>query len=54
MCLRLVVNGYRAFSAGGADQFQTGMDGSRNWERMLSGSDLHTLGKYVVKEVTII
>jgi hypothetical protein len=54
MCLRLVVNGYRAFSAGGADQFQTGMDGSRNWERMLSGSDLHTLGKYVVKEVAII
>ncbi len=54
MCLRLVVNAYRASGAGGADQFQTGMDGQRNWERMLSGSDLHTLNKYAIKEATII
>jgi hypothetical protein len=54
MTRRLVTTAYRASAAGGADQYQTGMDGQRNWERMLSGSDLHTLARYSIKKVWII
>lgn len=49
VCLNLVVGKYRGMGAGGGDEFKTGLDGVRTFERLLSSEDWRTLQRHTIK-----